>query len=379
MILQILVPQYKETERDIEKLLESLELQRNIDFNDIGVIIVNDGTDVILDPSFLNKFKFNIKYIRSEHKGVSATRNTALKEATADYVMFCDADDMFYHPLAIQLIIREVTQKSPDCIYSTFIEEVPDNKNPGKFIYNARQQAFVFVHGKVYRRQFLLDKNIWWDEELTLHEDGYFNGLALAQVPRDKLVYCNEPFYMWCNNKNSVSRQSPTFVLDTYNNNLLAQDKLISKLLPVNIYEAINLTAIQLYQTYFLLTGIFVDWSNDNKQPEALRNKLKQELESTENRFTEFYEKFKDCYRHVVQSERERLFVSTKNGASIFNTHDYKLEDFEKWLIEFKKKHNIEFDDTPIEVKDSKKEEKEDSKIIDVEPKEIKEKTSETK
>ena len=379
MILQILVPQYKETERDIEKLLESIELQRNIDFNDIGVIIVNDGTDVILDPSFLNKFKFNIKYIRSEHKGVSATRNTALKEATADYVIFCDADDMFYHPLAIQLIIREVTQKSPDCIYSTFIEEVPDNKNPGKFIYNARQQAFVFVHGKVYRRQFLLDKNIWWDEELTLHEDGYFNGLALAQVPRDKLVYCNEPFYMWCNNKNSVSRQSPTFVLDTYNNNLLAQDKLISKLLPVNIYEAINLTAIQLYQTYFLLTGIFVDWSNDSKQPEALRNKLKQELESTENRFAEFYDKFKDCYRHVVQSERERLFISTKNGASIFNTHDYKLEDFENWLIEFKKKHNIEFDDTPIEVKDSKKEEKEDSKIIDVEPKEIKEKTPETK
>lgn len=379
MILQILVPQYKETERDIEKLLESIELQRNIDFDDIGVIIVNDGTDVILDPSFLNKFKFNIKYIRSEHKGVSATRNTALKEATADYVMFCDADDMFYHPLAIQLIIREVTQKSPDCIYSTFIEEVPDTKNPGKFIYNARQQAFVFVHGKVYRRQFLLDKNIWWDEELTLHEDGYFNGLALAQVPRDKLVYCNEPFYMWCNNKNSVSRQSPTFVLDTYNNNLLAQDKLISKLLPVNIYEAINLTAIQLYQTYFLLTGIFVDWSNDDKQPETLRNKLKQELESTENKFTEFYNKFKDCYRHVVQSERERLFLSTKNGASIFNTHDYKLEDFERWLIEFKKKHNIEFDDTPIEVKDNKKEEKESSKIIDVEPEEVKEKAAEDK
>ena len=374
MILQILVPQYKETERDIEKLLKSIELQRNIDFNDIGVIIVNDGSDIILKNSFLNEYPFKIDYIRNEHKGVSATRNRALKEATADYIMFCDADDMFYHPLAIQLIIREVTQKSPDCIYSTFIEEIPDNKNPGKFIYNARQQAFVFVHGKVYRREFLLEKNIWWDEELTLHEDGYFNGLALAQVPRDKLVYCNEPFYMWCNNKNSVSRQSPTFVLDTYNNNLLAQDKLISKLLPVNIYEAINLTAIQLYQTYFLLTGIFVDWSNDSKQPQTVRNKLKQELESTENRFSEFYDKFKDCYRHAIQSERERLFLSTKKGASIFNTHDYKLEDFEKWLVEFKKKHNIEFDDTPIEL--PKVEEKKEDSVVDVEIVEKKEKVN---
>lgn len=372
MILQILIPQYKETERDIEKLLESIELQRNIDFNDISAIIVNDGTDVILDPSFLNKFKFKIKYIRSEHKGVSAARNRALKEATGDYIMFCDADDMFYHPLALQLIIREVTQKSPDCIYSTFIEEIPDVKNPGKFIYNARQQAFVFVHGKVYRRQFLLDKNIWWDEELTLHEDGYFNGLALAQVPRDKLIYCNEPFYMWCNNKNSVSRQSPTFVLDTYNNNLLAQDKLISKLLPVNIHEAINLTAIQLFQTYFLLTGTFLDWSKDEKQSEVLREKIKQNLDLTEKRFAEFYDKFKDCYKHVTQKERERLFLSTKNGASIFNNNDSKMEDFEKWLIEFKKKYNIEFDDTAIIIpEESKKEKVEDKEIIDTETKEV--------
>ena len=356
MILQILIPQYKETERDIGKLLESIELQRNIDFNDVGVIIVNDGSDVILDPAFLNKFKFEIKYLRNEHKGVSAARNRALKEATADYVMFCDADDMFYHPLAIQLIIREVLEKKPDCIYSTFIEEIPDSNRPGKFIYNARQQAFVFVHGKVYNRKFLLDRNIWWDEELTLHEDGYFNGLALAQVPRDRLIYCNEPFYMWCNNKNSVSRQSPTFVLDTYNNNLLAQDKLISKLLGVNTYEAINLTAIQLYQTYFLLTGIFPDLANDEKQPENLRERIKATLQATEERFAQFYDKFKDCYRHVVQAERERLFTSTRGGAAIFNSKDNKLEDFEKWLVEFKKKHNIEFDDSAIVTQEKKEE-----------------------
>lgn len=365
--LQILVPQYKEDERVISKLLDSIELQRNIDFNDLGVIIVNDGSDVVLNPFFLQKYKYRIDYIRNEHRGVSATRNRALKEATADYVMFCDADDMFYHSLAVQLILRECESKKPDCFYSTFIEEIPDQQHPGKFLYNARQQAFVFVHGKVYRRQFLLDKNIWWDEELTLHEDGYFNGLALAQVTKDKLVYCNEPFYMWCNNSASVSRKTPTFVLDTYNNNLLAQDKLITKLLTANIIEAINLTAIQLYQTYFLLTGMFVDWSNDKAQPENIRTKLKQELESTENRFAEFYDKFKDCYKHVIQSERERLFTSTKNGSSIFNQHDYTLKDFEKWLVTFKKKHNIEFDDTPVTF--PKPDENKDKDIVDVEVK----------
>ena len=363
MKLQILVPQYREDERIISKLLDSIELQRNIDFRDIGVIIVNDGSDVILNPFFLQKYKFRIDYIRDEHKGVSAARNRALKEATADYVMFCDADDMFYHPLALQLVIKKTEEKQPDCLYSTFIEEVPDQQHPGNFIYNARPQAFVFVHGKVYRREFLLEKDIWWDEELTLHEDGYFNGLALAQVRQDKLIYCNEPFYLWCNNDDSVSRKSPTFVLDTYDQNLIAQDRLITKLLSVNILEAINLTAIQLYQTYFLLTGTFVDLSEDEEQPKQFRERLTKELENVENMIVTFYDKFKDCYRHVIQKERERLFLATKGGAAIFNNHDYKLEDFENWLIEFKKKHDIEFDDTPVELPAAEEEKKNDNVV----------------
>lgn len=365
MKLQILVPQYKEDERVISKLLDSIELQRNIDFKDIGVIIVNDGSDVILKHSWLEDYPFRIDYIKNEHKGVSATRNRALKEATADYVMFCDADDMFYHNLALQLIIRECSEKQPDCFYSTFVEEVPDQQHPGKFLYNARQQAFVFVHGKVYRRQFLIDNEIYWDEELTLHEDGYFNGLALGQIKKDKLVYCNEPFYMWCNNNESVSRKTPTFVLDTYDQNLIAQDRLITKLLPKNIYESINLTAIQLYQTYFLLTGTFVELATNEKTAESVREQMKKELANIDNMLAQFYDKFKDCYRHVIQPERERLFASTKAGAMIFNNHDYSLKDFEEWLIEFKKKHNLEFDDNPIEL--PKTEEKKNDNVIDAE------------
>ena len=93
--LDILVPQYKEDETVISKLLDSIALQQGINFDDIGVIIVNDGTDVILSDDFLKKYKFDIKYIKAEHKGISETRNRALDESEAEYVMFCDDDDMF--------------------------------------------------------------------------------------------------------------------------------------------------------------------------------------------------------------------------------------------------------------------------------------------
>ena len=48
MKLQILVPQYEETDEIIKPLLDSIALQQNVDFNEIGVIIVNDGSDTRL-------------------------------------------------------------------------------------------------------------------------------------------------------------------------------------------------------------------------------------------------------------------------------------------------------------------------------------------
>jgi glycosyltransferase involved in cell wall biosynthesis len=96
--LQILIPQWKETENIIKPLLDSIELQQNVDLkNDVGVIITNDGTDVKLSQDFLDSYSYDIEYYHNEHKGVSATRNYCLDKATAEYVMFCDADDMFYN------------------------------------------------------------------------------------------------------------------------------------------------------------------------------------------------------------------------------------------------------------------------------------------
>ena len=71
MKLQILVPQYKETEKIIKPLLDSIEIQQNIDLeNEVGVIIVNDGTDVHLSREFLDHYTYHIDYYLNEHGGV---------------------------------------------------------------------------------------------------------------------------------------------------------------------------------------------------------------------------------------------------------------------------------------------------------------------
>ena len=122
MKLQILIPQYRETDEIIKPLLDSIALQQNVPFDEIGAIICNDGSDVFLSDGLLESYPFAVEYHKEPHQGVSATRNACLDYATADYVMFCDADDLFYNACGLWIIFQEM-RTGFDSLISVFIEE----------------------------------------------------------------------------------------------------------------------------------------------------------------------------------------------------------------------------------------------------------------
>lgn len=227
--LQILVPQYKETEEIIKPLLDSIAIQQRIDLkNDISVIIVNDGSDVILSQDFLRKYPYRIDYILNEHLGVSAARNEALDYATADYVMFCDADDMFYITHAIWIILDDLKKEPADIINSVFYEEVfYIDQNFAKLI--KHEQDRTFVHGKIYRRQYLVDNDIRWNEKLHIHEDLFFN--TLAMVLTKDIRFQDIPFYLWRYRKDSVCRDDPEYLIKTYPNLIESNYELLKEFL----------------------------------------------------------------------------------------------------------------------------------------------------
>ena len=69
MKFQVLIPQYKETEEVIKPLLDSIAIQQNVPFNEIGAVICNDGSDIFLSEEFLNSYPFKIEYYKEPHKG----------------------------------------------------------------------------------------------------------------------------------------------------------------------------------------------------------------------------------------------------------------------------------------------------------------------
>ena len=151
MKFQILIPQYNETNEIIKPLLDSISIQQSIPMEELGVIICNDGSDILLTDDFLQSYPFKIEYYKEPHRGVSGTRNACLDHATADYIMFCDADDMFYNACGLYIIFREMEIGQFDSLISVFLEESRD-PTTGQPVYVNHDMDMTFVHGKVHRR-----------------------------------------------------------------------------------------------------------------------------------------------------------------------------------------------------------------------------------
>lgn len=284
MKLDILVSQYQETEDVIRPLLLSIATQQNVDFDDISVIIANDGSDVLLDEGFLNSYPYKITYLKCEHRGVSATRNACLDASKADYVMFCDADDMFYHNCALWLINREM-EIGFDTLMSAFLEEGrhPESKEP---LYITHQTDSTFIHGKVHRRKYLIENNIRFNPDLTIHEDSYFNILAQQLANPDRAKYCQTPFYIWRWRDDSVCRRDPKYLLKTYINMLDSNDALIMQFLNRGLVsKAREFATMMIYDTYYVFNK--PEWKNQENQ---------EYRQQTEARFKTYYRTYKNLW-----------------------------------------------------------------------------------
>jgi glycosyltransferase involved in cell wall biosynthesis len=299
----ILIPQYNETEKDISNLLDSIEIQQNIDFNEIGVIICNDGSDILLSDDFLKSYQFDIQYFKEPHKGVSATRNFLLDKSDAEYVMFCDADDMFYNACGLWILFREFDCGDFDTLFSVFIEETRDID--GNVIYITHDFDNTFVHGKIHRRQYLIDNNIRFNDSLTIHEDSYFTLLTQNCTDSSKVKYCPTPFYLWKWRDNSVCRHDSKYILKTYTNMIDSNNALIDEFIKREMLEIANFyVGVMIFDTYYTFNK--VDWVNQEN---------KEYRDKTECRFSEYYKKRKEMWEKLSTDEKMQLSNSIRQRS----------------------------------------------------------------
>ena len=325
--LDMLVPHWDETPDEMRPLLDSIAIQQSIDFADVGVIIAYDGPDATALPldEWRERYPFAIEDVHPEKGGVSATRNAALDASEAEFVIFADADDMLLTVNALYTVLQ-LTETNPfDTLVSCFMEEqktddVREKMAQGskvleatfgpqyraqelpEFMYIPHEMDSTFVHGKVHRRSYLIDRNIRFDPRLTVHEDSYFNILAQQLCDPDRAKYWPQPFYLWKWRDNSVCRHDPQYLLKTFNNMLQTTDALIDQFVKRGYEEkAKAFTASTVYDTYYTMNK--PEWTQVNNA---------EYRRSTEAEFARWFEKHHwkwdalDPQVRMVISEQQR-------------------------------------------------------------------------
>ena len=233
--LQFLVPQYKETEEVISFLLDSIECQVGVDKKDIGVIICSDGGNYILDQKFLDKYSYDIEYVVCTHRGVSATRNSAFLLSDADYVMYCDSDDGFCNTFALKIIFEniDISEKEgkPFDLMSTkfYSERQAEGDKPWSL--SICDHNNVYIHSRVYRRAFLVDNNLYFNEKIWANEDSFFNISTTFFSKNTKAL--NIPIYCWRGNPQSVTHD-PKFIIKTLHQLIYSNDSVVETMLLLN-------------------------------------------------------------------------------------------------------------------------------------------------
>ena len=245
MKLDIIVTHYTEPWETGKKLFDSIAIQECVDFEDITVIIVNDGEDHDLPEWRFVDYPYRIDQISIPKGGVSRARNAGLDSSDADWVMFCDFDDFFSSAFALYMIFCAMNEDKYDTLWSAFTEETM--RSNGQILLVAHEHDYVFIHGKAHRRQYLIDNGIRFHEKLTIHEDVYFNMLAQRVAKPERIASIKTPIYCWRWNENSVVRRGKEedYILSTYDHLMRCRIALTEEFIKRKMAEMVMITVVK--------------------------------------------------------------------------------------------------------------------------------------
>lgn len=224
--ISIIVPVYN-VEKYIEDCLNSI-LNQNTEFK-IEVIIINDGsTDNSMDIiySYENKFKKFI-IIEQENKGLSNARNTGLKAASGEYILFLDSDD-YIDLNCVDTSYRMCKINNLDKLsfglrwcyeyeYGYECEEhtqdfssIVGNIYTGEDLYNEISKIGHFTESActcMYRKDFLKENGLYFNENI-LYEDVLFSIEAILKCKR--AMHISDKLYSYRVREESIMTSVPT-------------------------------------------------------------------------------------------------------------------------------------------------------------------------
>lgn len=200
--VSVIVPVYngeKYVEKCINRLLEEKEYVCEI-------VVVNDGskdrTKEILE-GYKNEKK--VVVVSQENKGVSAARNSGINACSGDWIVFCDVDDQIKAGYFADIAKEIENRPDADVICyarakvgkgdTNINEELFDKREAFQMVLEQSEYQYasdyllMMVWSKVFKRDFLEQQRITFDEKISFGEDMLFMLECVFRSNRIDLIH----------------------------------------------------------------------------------------------------------------------------------------------------------------------------------------------
>jgi glycosyltransferase involved in cell wall biosynthesis len=200
----------------LEKCIGSVYSQE-LNEDEFEVVLVNDASpdNSLAVATNVTKNKNNVKIISQENKGLGGARNTGIRNATGNYLLFLDADDWLL-PNVLEELLAAANNDDLDIL--EFAAQGISSKE--EILYHITNKSEVYLSGyeyynnvrymnsacnKLYKRTFLLENELFFLEKIYI-EDFEFNTRCLTKVKKIKAT--NKLAAQFLQSENSITRST---------------------------------------------------------------------------------------------------------------------------------------------------------------------------
>ena len=214
--ISVIIPIYH-VEDVMDRCIESVVTQT---YPNLEIILVDDGSNdncSVKCDNWKNRDK-RIKVIHQKNKGLSGARNSGLKIATGNYILYVDSDDFLEKEACEKLIKVMIQHPEVDIVVGGCREikgnnislQVHTNLESGR-VYSSKDYVkksilqnewYAPAWLNLYNRKFLLENNLFYKEGRIYEDMQMLPRLFLAA---QKVVYLNYIFYNYVIRENSIT------------------------------------------------------------------------------------------------------------------------------------------------------------------------------